>query len=151
MSSLSDLGISYSPSSAPPPERLSADTGAQPLSLRTKTLIDLQTFEGSFVLNSALATLLGVSSLDLELDASLMRFIPSSWDLELSKKVWATVLAIKLFETQLAGERSVWQLVVDKARAWIGGLAGVRAEDISQLEKMAGEQYPDVFGRRDRA
>jgi len=36
---------------------------------------------------------------------------------ERRKKLWATVLAIKLFETQLAGERSVWQWVVDKARA----------------------------------
>ncbi len=52
--------------------------------------------------------------------------------LEHRKKVWATVLAIKLFETQLAGERSVWQLVVDKGRAWMKGLTGVGAEDITQ-------------------
>jgi len=40
---------------------------------------------------------------------------------ERRKKLWATVLAtvlaIKLFGTQLAGERSVWQWVVDKVRA----------------------------------
>ncbi len=134
---LSDISISYSPSNAPPPERLSADTGAQPLSSGTKTLIDLQTFEGCFVLDSALATLLGVSISVLETSLiwpGNVRLSP-----EHRKKVWATVLAIKLFETHLVGERSVWQLVVDKARTWIGGLAGVRVEDITQLEKMVGE------------
>jgi hypothetical protein len=138
MFSTPDIGISYSPSSAPPPERLSADTGAQPLSSRTKTLIDLQTFEGYFVLDLALATLLGVSIPVLE--ARLMWFVPGNAGLSLEhrKKVWATVLAIKLFETQLARERNVWELVVDKAREWMEGLAGVGVEDITQLEKMAG-------------
>ena len=131
-----DIGISYLLPSAPPPERLFADTGAQPLSLRTKTLVDLQTFEGCFVLDSALAALLGVSLSDLE--ARLISFVPANPDLgpEYRKTVWATILAIKLFETQLAGERSVWELVVDKARAWI---AWVGVEDIAQFEKMAGE------------
>jgi hypothetical protein len=50
--------------------------------------------------------------------------------------VWATVLAIKLFETCLVGEQSVCQLVVDKARAWI---AGVGVEEIAWLNRMAGE------------
>jgi hypothetical protein len=138
MSNIPNIGISYSPSSAPPPERLSADTGAQPLSSRTRSLIDLQTFEGSFVLDSALATLLGVSI--SVLDARLLRFLPSdaSLNMERRRKVWATVLAIKLFETQLAGEWSVWQLVVDKARSWIAGV-GVQDEHIAQFEKMAEE------------
>jgi hypothetical protein len=136
MSRTPDIGISYSPSSAPPPERLSADTGgAQPLSSRTKTLIDLQTFEGSFILDSALAAVLGVSLSVLE--ARLMPGNPGL-SLESKKKVWATVLAVKMFETQLVGERSVWQLVVDKAGAWMGGVEGVGAEDVVQLEKMAG-------------
>jgi len=131
-----DIGILYSPSSAPPPERLSADTGTRPLSSRTKSLVDLQTFEGCFVLDSALAALLGVSLSDLE--ARLISSVPADPCLgpEYRKTVWATILAIKLFETQLAGERSVWQLVVDKARAWI---AGVGVEDIAQFEKMAVE------------
>ena len=51
-----------------------------------------------------------------------MWFVPDDASLspELRKKVWATVLAIKLFEMQLAAERSVWQLVVDKARGYGG-------------------------------
>ena len=138
----SDIGISYTPLSAPPPERLSADTGAQPLSSRTKTLIGLQTFMGCFDLTPSLAGQLGVSISILE--ARLLTFMPSNVGLSLDdrKKLWATVLAIKVFETQLAGERSVWQLVVDKARMWMGGLQGVGvgvAKDVAQLEKMAGE------------
>ncbi len=90
------------------------------------------------MLDLALATLLGVSLSDLE--AKLMMFVvPSSSsnsDMTGRKKVWATVLAVKLFETRLAGERSVWQLVVDKARVWI---AGMGVGDIAQLERMAGE------------
>lgn len=131
---IADINILYSPSSTPPLERFFA--GAQSLSSRTKTLIDLQTFEGCFVLDSALATLLGVSLWVLE--ARLISSVPTNTGLdpERRKTVWATILAIKMFETQLAGERSVWHLVVDKARAWI---AGVGIEDISQFEKMAGE------------
>ena len=136
---MADIGISYSPSSAPPPERLSADTGAQPLSSRTRSLIGLQTFEGSFVLDSALATLLGVSITVLEAKLTGLSGNLAGLNAERRKKLWATVLAIKLFETQLGGEKSVWQLVVDKAKAWMGAMDGVGVDDITQLEKMAGE------------
>ena len=106
------------------------------MSLRTKTLVDLQTFEGCFVLDLALAALLGVSLSDLEVRLILAMPGNPDWGPEYRKTVWATILAIKLFETQLAGERSVWQLMVDKARAWI---TGVGVEDIGQFEKMAEE------------
>src|SRR5258708_40289832 len=104
---MADIGISYSPSSAPPKERLSADTGAQPLSSRARSLIDLQTFEGSFVLDSALATLLGVSITVLEAKLTELPGNVAGLNAERRKKVWATALAIKLFETQLGAERSV--------------------------------------------
>ena len=119
-----------------PPERFSADTGVQQLSSRTKSLIDLQTFDGCFHLDSPLAALLGVSLKVLE--EKLISSVPTSPGLgpEHRQTVWATILAIKVFETQLTGERSVWQLVVDKARAWI---TGVGVEDIAQLVQMAGE------------
>jgi hypothetical protein len=134
-----DIAIAYSPSSAPPAERLASESGAQPLSLRTKALIDLQTFEGCFVLDPALATLLGVSITDLE--AQLSCFTPSNAGLsqEHKRSVWATMLAIKFFETQLAGERSVWQLVVDKAKAWLDESAIVGDADVKELERLVGE------------
>jgi hypothetical protein len=138
-SDTSDIAIVYSPPSGPPAERLSSETGTQPLSLRTKALIDLQTSDGCFVLNPTLATFLGVSITVLK--AKLECFAPSNVGLtqEQKRKVWATMLAIKLFETQLAGERSVWQLVVDKARAWIRYSAIVSDTDLKELEKLVGE------------
>jgi hypothetical protein len=137
-SDTTDIAITYSPPSAPPAERLSSETGAQPLSLKTKALIDLQTYEGCFVLDSALATLLGVSITDLE--TKLSRFTASNTGLSQRKRsVWATLLAVKLFETQLAAERSVWQLVVDKAKAWMRELGTVGDTDVNVLEKLAGE------------
>lgn len=137
-SDTTDIAITYSPPSAPPAERLSSETAAQPLSLKTKALIDLQTYEGCFVLDSALATLLGVSITDLE--TKLSCFTACNTDLSQHKRsVWATLLAIKVFETQLAGERSVWQLVVDKARTWMRELGTVEDADVNELEKLAYE------------
>jgi hypothetical protein len=132
-----DIAITYSPSRAPPAERLSSEPGTQPLSLRTKALIDLQTSEGCFVLDPELAVLLGVSITVLE---ERLRFFSLN-NVGLSqgnnRSVWATVLAIKLFEIQLAGERSVWQLVVDKARLWMRESAIVGDADAKKLEKLA--------------
>jgi hypothetical protein len=134
-----DIAITYSPSNAPPAERLSSETGPQPLSLRTGALINLQTSEGCFVLDPALAALLCVSITVLE--AKLSCFTPSNvgFSPERKRSIWATMLAIKLFETQLAGERSIWQLVVDKARTWMRESAIVGDADINELEKLVGE------------
>jgi hypothetical protein len=133
------IAIAYAPSSVLPAERLSSsETAAQPLSLRTRALIDLQTYEGYFTLDLRLASFLGISIMDLE--ANLARFIPSSnigMNEELKRRVWATILAIELFETQLAGERSVWGLVADKARAWTKEKIG--AADTRELEKLVRE------------
>jgi len=91
------------------------------------------------VLDQALAASLCVSIADLE--AKLSSFVPS--DAKLSqghnRTIWATVLAIKLFETELAGERSVWHLVVDKARAWLRYSGIVGYTDIQEMEKLAEE------------
>jgi len=133
----------YTLSNAPLAARLSSPkTGVQPLSPRTKALIDIQTYEGSFKLDSGLAALLGVSISDLEAKlATCFVFNGGSNLTSLSKKqkrkIWATIFAIKLFEIQLAGESDVWGLVVDKAWAWISTVVG--NEDIKALEKLVGE------------
>lgn len=88
------------------------------------------------MLDAALGALLGVSIPVLE--ATLGSFAPSVVVLSQDhrKKVLATLLAIKGFETQLAGERSIWQLVVDKARAWMSESPIVKDADIKELEKL---------------
>ena len=83
----------------------------------------------------ALAALLGVPIADLE--AKLQNFLPNDvlMSQERRRSLWATVLAIRLFETQQAGERSVWELVVKKARVWMLTEAG--EADIKALGKLA--------------
>ena len=91
------------------------------------------------MLDPALAALLSVSITSLEETLRLFPFNDVGLTQEHQRCVWATVLAIKLFETQLAGERSVWQLVVDKAKAWMRKSAIVGDEEVKKLEKLAGE------------
>lgn len=115
------------------------ETGTQPLSPLTNALIDIQTYEGSFRLDSALAAMLGVSMPDLEAKLAMCFLSDSSSNLteEQKREVWATVVAIKVFETRLAGERNVWELVVDKAKVWVRIMMG--NGDVKVLEKLAGE------------
>lgn len=136
------IAIAYTPSSSLPAERLSSETAVQPLSLRTKALIDLQTYEGCFKLDSALAPLIGVSITDLEAKLAMCSVFGGSGNAgglseEQKRNIWATVFVIKVFETQLAAERSVWGLVVDKAGAWMKAIVG--DEDAKELERLAGE------------
>jgi hypothetical protein len=72
-----------------------------------------------------------------ELDAKLQVVLGGSVSQE-QRNLWATVLAIKVFETELAGEKRVWELVVQKARASICGLANAGHEG-DLLEKLASE------------
>ena len=133
----------YTLSNALPAEHFSSsETGAQQLSHRTKALIDTQTYNGSFDLDSALAALLGVPLPDLEAKLANCFVFSGGGNLtslseQQKRKVWATLFAIKVFETQLAGERDVWGLVVDKARAWVRTVIG--DGDVEALEKLVGE------------
>jgi len=101
----------------------------------------MQTYEGSFELDSALTALLGVSMPDLEAKLRVC-FVSgdSNWTSlseEQKRKVWATLSAIKVFETRLASERDVWGLVVDKARAWARTM--MVDGDVKALEKLVEE------------
>jgi hypothetical protein len=106
---------------------------------RTIGLITLQTFEGSFRLTPTLATLLGTTLTDLQ--AKLTEFVPTLTGLseEQRKSLWATVLAVGMFERKLAAEKDVWELVVEKARAWMAELVGVGYNDVERSGELVGE------------
>jgi len=105
---------------------------------RAKTLISLQSFKGSFPLTHPFASVLEVSLTDLE--AKLMEFVPvGTPPEEEKKKLWATVLAVVMFEGKLKGEKEMWELVVEKARSWILGLTTFGKMDVERLEVLAGE------------
>jgi hypothetical protein len=103
---------------------------------RAKALIALQSFEGSFSLTSALASTLQVPLADL--DAKL-KTSPSKLGEEDKKKLWATVLAVCLFENKLRGEKDMWELVVEKANDWMSGLSSVQTTYVAELKRLAGE------------
>ena len=110
--------------------------GPNSYSKLSQRLIALQSFEGSFSFTQALAAVLGVPFPELE--AKLMEFIPSNFESsDAYQTVWATVLAVTMFEKKLAGEKDVWELVVAKARDWIAALPSVQDEDVKRLETMA--------------
>ena len=102
---------------------------------RTKSLIALQSFEGSFQLTEALASILAVPLVDLE--AKLAEASLATTPADDARKLWATLLAIAALEIQMKGEMEVWELVVEKARDWISGLEQVGKADLDKLEALA--------------
>lgn len=110
------------------------------MSTITKTLIDLQTFDGCFTLTPALAAVLGVDLAILE--AKISSSGPLKFTLgsnEQHRSIWATMLAVRMFEMKLKGDCAVWQLVVDKARAWIRINLNAIGWVETELEKIADE------------
>jgi hypothetical protein len=102
----------------------------------TKALIKLQSFEGSFSLSTDLATMLDVSMVELE---AKIRSCGIGLAEGLTKEVWATVLAVTMFETKLEAEKEIWELVAEKAKTWVASLEGLKGEDLKHLETLARE------------
>jgi len=71
------------------------------------------------------------------LEARLGGFLPAHAGLSDSrrKELWATVLVLWVFETKLAGEKDVWELVAEKAQTWVDELP-----EVSQAEIQASAQ-----------
>ncbi|KAH8600976.1 von Willebrand factor type A domain-containing protein [Bisporella sp. PMI_857] len=65
-------------------------------------LIDLQRFDGSWVASSALPSILGIT-------------IPGGKGAE-----WITALVVRWLEIKCPGEEGTWNMVVEKARGWLG-------------------------------
>lgn len=76
-------------------------------------IIALQSFDGSWELNDKFLEVLKLSWSKVKSRVSS----PSE------EKVWATVLAICFLEKKMAEQKDAWELVVDKARVWLSGVA----------------------------
>ncbi|XP_059587408.1 von Willebrand factor A domain-containing protein 5A-like isoform X2 [Alligator mississippiensis] len=92
--------------------------GASPLI----KLVSLQNANGSWGLDSALASALGVSETDVK------GKMPSEG---VEPGVWATVLAVVWLHSRSAAQREEWELLEIKAVGWLRSRAG----SISQLDK----------------
>lgn len=76
-----------------------------------RTLIDLQTFSGAWSWSEDLLTALGIE-IDI-VDAQTL----GKGDLEVA----ATALAVAFLENKAGGLKTSWEMVVAKARGWMGG------------------------------
>ncbi|KAF9906409.1 hypothetical protein BX616_000724 [Lobosporangium transversale] len=97
-----------------------------------KTLLSMQTFEGSWLWEDELLSSLG---LICDIVAQTMEVQDTK---SLSGTLAATALTIKYFNIYLKADMDVWKLEVEKARAWIDRQVGqVRlAELLSQAEEL---------------
>lgn len=94
---------------------------------RMTSLIDLQTFSGAWAWTPALLSLLGTSSSESDVKALF-----SSEGID-DETVIATTLAIAFFEKRLPGKREVWEMVVLKARGWLGRALGRGVDDVGRV------------------
>ncbi|KAK3723151.1 hypothetical protein LTR37_001874 [Vermiconidia calcicola] len=83
-------------------------------------LIALQTFSGAWAWDSSLFSVLGLDANDI--DKTDILGAGSTGD----EVCCATALAIAFLETQVTGKKDVWEMVVSKARGWLGKQIGGR-------------------------
>ncbi|KAI9843233.1 MAG: hypothetical protein M1837_006522 [Sclerophora amabilis] len=96
---------------------------------RLHLLVALQTFEGSWELDESLLTTIGVDKGSLsEMQGKLEKST-----IQRSQTILATILAILFFEVRLPQEKESWELIVDKARAWLDG------ETVPDVEALFGD------------
>jgi hypothetical protein len=86
-----------------------------------QVLIDLQTFEGYWELKQKLCTAIGVDYSKLPATAH--------------SQALATTLAVYFLENKLAHEKDSWELIVEKAKAWLQG--ELNAKDLEELNQIA--------------
>ncbi|XP_060112413.1 von Willebrand factor A domain-containing protein 5A-like [Heteronotia binoei] len=77
-------------------------------------LVSLQNADGSWALDSSLASLLDQSEAEIK----------SKMPEQVSPSVWATVLAILWLHSKAAEQREEWELLEAKALNWLQGNAG---------------------------
>lgn len=89
-------------------------------------LISLQTFSGAWEWKDELLAVVMPKGKKLEFDAAFV-----------SEQVMATSLAVAYMEVRLADSKDVWEMVVKKAKTWVGSQVG---EDVMDglIEKAKG-------------
>ncbi|KAI4135514.1 MAG: hypothetical protein LQ347_000622 [Umbilicaria vellea] len=80
-------------------------------------LVDLQRFEGSWDLDDEVAAILGFNSLQQACRGEIEK---------LKDQKWATLLVVAFLEGPMAALEGVWELVVEKAKAWLQADGGAR-------------------------
>ncbi|KAI4205079.1 MAG: hypothetical protein LQ350_000706 [Teloschistes chrysophthalmus] len=94
----------------PPPGRVTQTDNE-----KVHAVIDMQDFEGWWACSE---DLLGIMGLSGKIRGQ-------------KKNDWITALVVKWLEVKMGGEKEVWELVVDKAKMWLGG----QGVDVQGMEK----------------
>ncbi|XP_046359724.2 von Willebrand factor A domain-containing protein 5A-like isoform X2 [Haliotis rufescens] len=122
------IGLHLPPPPAPP---LSSSQGFSS-STTGSSLVKLQEFDGSWSLTEDLAAVLHISMETIQKDSRQKK-----------DNVWITALAICWFTLKCPDERSVWEMVVDKARDWLVGQLGGQEEVDKLLMEVQQAVFPD--------
>ena len=93
-------------------------------------LISLQQAEGSWQLNSTLASALTKPLKELESACP----VPYKGNIQV---IWATILALAFLETVCAAQRDEWELVAFKAEMWLQGQSLPSGADMNALKEAA--------------
>lgn len=101
-------------------------------------VIGLQSFDGSWQDSEQLALLLDLRGKEVQIKA----LFSDIGDLPASVNLWmvmVTTCAVAWFETAAKAEEEVWEMVVEKAKGWIGSKIGEqRAEEyITKVKQLA--------------
>ena len=114
--------------SSSPSGSLRAESSAAPTGSVLEQLTALQTFIGSWAWSPHLAKLLGVS----QKQASQVFNLSSTTSHQ--EDITATLCAVAFFKKKLAEESDTWEMIVEKAEAW---LADQTDESVQELGKQA--------------
>ncbi|XP_069106663.1 von Willebrand factor A domain-containing protein 5A-like isoform X2 [Argopecten irradians] len=90
------------------------------------TLIDLQKFDGSWVLDRELAKAVHLSE----------DFLKSKLPDNLDTSVWATALGVACLQKKFGSEKTLWELIEKKALAWMSS-QNLEGKTISELVTLA--------------
>lgn len=116
-------------------------------------LIDLQAFDGYWDASTALARLLHLTEAQLRAKGGVTAKVKTRATTEAgdrsATRVWTSLLVLAWLEAMAAAEqeKEVWELVAEKARAWIEGVGGVEGVEASVVGEWESEAKALVAGR----
>jgi hypothetical protein len=118
LSSAADMCEDEAEADMPPMEESAPIVAAAPIQRGTVSeVLQQQKFGGNFALDAAFARVLGASLAALDAALAPARLAPlDGGDV---KSVWATLLALAALEKHYGASRGVWEMVAEKAIAWL--------------------------------
>ena len=97
-----------------------------------QSIVMLQQFDGSFVLNQSLATILHLA------ESEIRQSIPAVIDSLVNKAdVWASILVVQYLSLLLPELQSSWELISDKIKSWLRSAVKSSGANLNDLFKQA--------------